>query len=88
MRGKSRDRRAGARLRTLIIDEGFGTQDDDGLEQLVGALDTIRDEFDLVVVVTHLASLKDRFPSRIEVHKEPEEDDRFTLVGEGVGAID
>jgi len=78
--------RAGARLRTLIIDEGFGTQDDDGIEQLVEALHAVRDEFDLLLVVTHLASLKERFATRIEVQKEPGTGSRYEVVGLGEGA--
>jgi exonuclease SbcC len=35
-------RRAGARLRTLVIDEGFGTQDSQGLERLVEVIKAIR----------------------------------------------
>ncbi len=78
--------RAGARLRTLIIDEGFGTQDDDGIEQLIDALHAVRDEFDLVLVVTHLESLKERFATRIEVTQEPDTGSRFRVVGLGEGA--
>ncbi len=73
--------RAGARLRTLIIDEGFGTQDEAGLDQLVEAIALIQSEFRLILVVTHLDSLKERFPSRIEVSKDPEAGSRFRLVG-------
>lgn len=75
--------RAGARLRTLIVDEGFGTQDEQGLEQLVAALHAVRDDFVLVLVVTHLSELKDRFPARIEVSKEIESGSRFVVVGDG-----
>ncbi|MCC7491186.1 MAG: SMC family ATPase [Fimbriimonadaceae bacterium] len=74
--------RAGARLRTLIIDEGFGTQDEDGIEQLVEAIQAISGTFDLVLVVTHLAALKDRFPTRIEVFKEAERGSTFSIVRE------
>jgi exonuclease SbcC len=76
-------RRAGARLRTLIIDEGFGTQDEDGLEQLIDAIHAVRDEFDLLLVVTHLTALKDRFETRIEVVKEPETGSRWEVVAAG-----
>ncbi len=74
-------RRVGARLRTLIIDEGFGTQDDDGLDQLVEAIHAVREHYDLVLVVTHLTALKERFPTRIEVSKEPDTGSHFVLVG-------
>lgn len=61
--------RAGAQLRTLIIDEGFGTQDAPGRERLVQALNAIQDEFDLVLVITHIDELKEAFPVRIEITK-------------------
>ncbi len=64
--------RAGASLPTLIVDEGFGSQDSQGVDRLVESLNTISDEFRLILVVTHLDSLKDRFDQRIEVTKDPE----------------
>ncbi|HLA43053.1 MAG TPA: SbcC/MukB-like Walker B domain-containing protein, partial [Aggregatilineales bacterium] len=64
-------RRAGAQLRTLFIDEGFGTQDDAGRERLIEAINTIQDDFDLVLVITHIEELKDAFPAHIEVTKTP-----------------
>lgn len=62
-------RRAGAQLRSLFIDEGFGTQDARGREQLVAAINTIQDDFDRILVITHIDELKDTFPTRIEVVK-------------------
>jgi exonuclease SbcC len=62
-------RRAGAQLRTLFIDEGFGTQDTQGRERLVEAIHAIQDEFDLILVITHIEELKEAFPARIEVTK-------------------
>ncbi len=64
-------RRAGACLQTLILDEGFGTQDAKGLERLVEAIEAIRDEFALILVISHIESMKDAFPARIEVVKTP-----------------
>ncbi|GBC99468.1 putative DNA double-strand break repair Rad50 ATPase [bacterium HR17] len=63
-------RRAGAALRTLVIDEGFGSQDKEGLEAMVDAVQTIAREFDRVLVVTHLEELRDQFPTLIEVTKD------------------
>ncbi len=65
-------RRAGASLQTLFIDEGFGTQDVQGRENLVGALRMIQDEFALILVITHIEELKDQFPVRILVEKTEE----------------
>ena len=72
-------RRAGAQLRTLIIDEGFGTQDAQGRERLIEAIHAIQDEFDLILVITHIDELKDAFPARIEVTK-TERGSRIELV--------
>jgi exonuclease SbcC len=64
-------RRAGARLRTLVIDEGFGTQDSEGLERLVEVIKAIRHDFAKIVVITHLRELKNAFDTHIEVKKDP-----------------
>jgi len=61
--------RAGARLRTLVIDEGFGSQDADGRQRLIEAINLVRPDFKKILVITHLEELKDAFPSRIEVEK-------------------
>jgi exonuclease SbcC len=62
-------RRAGAQLRSLFIDEGFGTQDIRGREHLISAINSIQDDFDRILVITHIDELKDAFPARIEVTK-------------------
>jgi exonuclease SbcC len=62
-------RRAGAPLPTLIIDEGFGTQDTTGIEKLKEAINSIQDDFDKILVVTHIEELRDAFPTRIDVIK-------------------
>ncbi len=61
--------RAGARLQTLIIDEGFGTQDAKGREALIEAIRSIETDFERIFVITHIDELKDAFPARIEVVK-------------------
>ena len=61
--------RSGAPLPTLFIDEGFGSQDAAGLERLVEAIQAIQDDFQKILVITHIEELKDRFPVRIEVTK-------------------
>ena len=62
-------KRAGAPLPTLIVDEGFGTQDIAGIERLKEAINSIQDDFDKILVITHIEDLKDAFPVRIEVNK-------------------
>ncbi|MEX2161239.1 MAG: SMC family ATPase [Anaerolineales bacterium] len=63
--------RAGARLQTLVIDEGFGSQDEAGLQRLVEVISQVRRDFAKILVITHLDSLKEAFPNRIEVEKGP-----------------
>jgi len=70
-------RRAGARLETLVIDEGFGTQDPTGRERLIEAIELARGEFAKVLVITHLDELKDVFGSQIRVTKDPVEGSRL-----------
>ncbi len=62
-------RRAGAQLRTLFIDEGFGTQDEEGRNKLVEAITAIQDDFALILVITHIDELRDSFPVHIMVDK-------------------
>jgi exonuclease SbcC len=61
--------RAGARLQTLVIDEGFGSQDADGIQRLIEAINLVKRDFAKILVITHLDELKDAFSSRIEVTK-------------------
>ncbi len=62
-------RRAGAQLRTLFIDEGFGSQDEDGRDKLVDAINKIQSDFDLILVITHIDELRDSFPVHLLVEK-------------------
>jgi exonuclease SbcC len=65
-------RRAGASLQTLVIDEGFGTQDAEGRERLIEAIGSIQNEFEKVLVITHIQELKEAFPMRIEIERTTE----------------
>lgn len=72
-------RRAGAQLRTLIIDEGFGSQDVSGRQKVVEAIRSVQDDFDKILVITHLEELQDEFPVRIHVEK-TDEGSTFSVV--------
>jgi len=61
--------RKGARLQTLVIDEGFGSQDIQGRQRLIEAINLVKNDFSKILVITHLDELKDVFPTRIEVEK-------------------
>jgi DNA repair protein SbcC/Rad50 len=62
-------KRADANLKTLVIDEGFGTQDGRGRDRVVEAINTVAPDFERIVVITHIQELKDLFPHHIEVTK-------------------
>ena len=61
--------RANARIQTLVIDEGFGSQDADGREKLKSCIKAIEKDFEKILIITHLEDLKEAFPHRIEVEK-------------------
>lgn len=62
-------RRAGAQLRALFIDEGFGSQDEGGRARMLDAIRAIKSDFDLILVITHIDELRDSFPLRLLVTK-------------------
>lgn len=62
-------RRSGASLQTLIIDEGFGSQDEEGLSRIMEALYKIQDDFAKIIIVSHLPEMKNQFPTHFFVHK-------------------
>lgn len=61
--------RAGTALQLLIVDEGFGTQDGDGCDKLIAAINAIADDFACILTVTHMQKFKEAFQTRIEVTK-------------------
>jgi exonuclease SbcC len=61
--------RAGAALQLLIVDEGFGTQDAEGCDRLIAAINAIASDFACILTVTHMPHLKEAFQARIEVNK-------------------
>lgn len=62
-------KRAGARLQTLVVDEGFGSQDAQGRQHLIEAINMVKPDFAKVLVISHIDELKEAFPNRIEVEK-------------------
>jgi exonuclease SbcC len=63
-------KRMGAPLPTLFIDEGFGTQDTVGRERILDVINSIGEDFEKVLVITHFDDLKDGFEVRINVLKD------------------
>jgi exonuclease SbcC len=59
----------GTPLEALFIDEGFGTLDEETLDEVLDVLDGLREGGRLVGIVSHVPHLRDRIPSRLRVRK-------------------
>jgi len=59
----------GARIETLFVDEGFGTLDEETLEEVMTVLDGLRDGGRAVGLVSHVRELQARIPAQLEVRK-------------------
>jgi exonuclease SbcC len=59
----------GTLLETLFVDEGFGSLDDDTLDEVMGVLDGLRDGGRTVGIVSHVADLRQRVPVQLRVEK-------------------
>jgi exonuclease SbcC len=65
-------RAGGVELDTLFIDEGFGSLDEQTLDQVLGVIDDLRDHGRVIGIVSHVADLKDRMAERLEVRRLPD----------------
>ncbi|KKQ33163.1 MAG: Exonuclease SbcC [candidate division TM6 bacterium GW2011_GWF2_37_49] len=61
--------RAGTPLQTLIIDEGFGSQDEEGLTKVMSSILAIQEDFLKIIIVSHLSEFKDNFPIHFIIEK-------------------
>lgn len=59
----------GVELDTMFIDEGFGTLDQERLEEVMGVIDELRNGNRTVGIVSHVTELKERVPERVEVRR-------------------
>lgn len=59
----------GALLDTLFVDEGFGTLDDETLDEVMSVLDDLREGGRTVGIVSHVADLRQRIPTQLRVVK-------------------
>ena len=60
----------GIRLDTLFLDEGFGSLDDESLEQAIRVLSGLTEGDRLVGIISHVAALKDRIDRQLVVKKD------------------
>ncbi|MFR6093393.1 MAG: SbcC/MukB-like Walker B domain-containing protein [Faecalibacterium prausnitzii] len=59
----------GIRLDTLFLDEGFGSLDDESLEQAIRVLAGLTEGDRLVGIISHVAALKERIDKQVVVKK-------------------
>ena len=59
----------GVEIETLFVDEGFGSLDEQSLEQVMDALEGLRDGGRVVGLVSHVAEMKQRIGTQLQVHK-------------------
>lgn len=64
------DEAGGVRLDTLFIDEGFGSLDEQTLDEVLDVLDSLRERDRSVGIVSHVGDLRRRVPAQLEIVKE------------------
>ena len=60
----------GIRLDTMFVDEGFGSLDDDTLQQAMRALQSLTDDHRLVGIISHVSELRNQIDNQIIVKKD------------------
>ena len=70
----------GIRLDTMFVDEGFGSLDEESLQQAIRALSELTENSRLVGIMSHVAELKERIDRQIVVTKERSGGSRAKIV--------
>ena len=73
--------KSGIKIEALFIDEGFGSLDDDSIEDAMNVLKSIQEANGLVGIISHVQILQDQIPSKLRV----EEDERGSHIVQTVG---
>ena len=60
----------GIKLDTMFVDEGFGSLDDESLNQAINALAALSEGNRMIGIISHVGDLKDRIDKQIIVKKE------------------
>jgi len=62
--------RSGMPLEMLVIDEGFGSQDENGKMRILEEINSFKDRFKKIIIITHVSDIKENFPYEIRVIKD------------------
>lgn len=71
----------GIKLDTMFVDEGFGSLDEESLQQAVRALAELTEGNRLVGIISHVSELKEKIDKQIVVRKERTGGSRVSIVG-------
>ncbi|MCT4640666.1 MAG: SMC family ATPase [Bacteriovoracaceae bacterium] len=61
--------RGDIQIESFFIDEGFGTLDEDSIEEVLDMLESIKDKGKMITLISHIKNLTDRFPVNIHIDK-------------------
>jgi exonuclease SbcC len=61
---------SGTSLEMLVVDEGFGSQDEPGKEKILKEINAIKDRFKKILVISHIGDVKESFEYEIKVVKD------------------
>lgn len=70
----------GIRLDTMFVDEGFGSLDEESLQQAIRALTGLTEGKRLVGIISHVAELKEKIDKQIVVTKEKSGGSRVEII--------
>lgn len=62
----------GIEIDTLFVDEGFGSLDDDTLEEVMATIDTLRERGRVIGLISHVTEMKNRIPTHIQLTSSPQ----------------
>lgn len=71
----------GIKLDTMFVDEGFGSLDDESLDQAMRALQNLTEGNRLVGIISHVTELKERIDKQIVVTKEKSGGSIIRIIG-------
>lgn len=73
--------KSGIKIEALFIDEGFGSLDEDSIDDAMSVLNSIQEANGLVGIISHIQILRDQIPTKLMV----EEDDKGSHIVQTVG---
>ncbi|HQG45827.1 MAG TPA: SbcC/MukB-like Walker B domain-containing protein, partial [bacterium] len=74
------ERSGGAPINFIILDEIFGSQDEERKVQILNALGKLSSQFRQIFIITHVDSIKDQLPVIMEVSQADEERSQVRMV--------